>query len=201
MTNPTINLDDVFGGIGNAKASMDPSYCAPGKYLARIGEAKIDKTRGGDVFFAMEMDIVEVIENQYEQRTGVDGSGQPIMVTKTGHRVGDPVSHFIPNYGGGKDLFLPNIKAMLNGVLAFRGISLDGMSDAEQITFVKTVVGSDQPLKGLVVEWHGNLREKKKSTDAAPDYFTRITYQRTVLDAELEEKGIEVVNSAVAVEA
>ena len=198
MTNPTVDLDAVFGGLGSAKASLDPTYCLPGKYIARIGDAKVDKTRAGDVFFALEMTVLEVIDNAYQERTGVDGNDQPVVVTKTGHRKGDPVSHFIPNYGKGKDLFLPNIKAMLNSVLAFRGISLDDMTDEQVLNFVKTVVGPDQPLQGLVVEWHGNLREKKTSTMAQPDYFTRVAYQRTLLDPELEEKGIEIVSSAAA---
>ena len=69
------------------------------------------------------------------------------------------------------------------------------MNDEETMEFIAGIVDDDQPLAGLVVEWHASQRETQASKEGARKYFTRVIFDRTIPDAELEELGIEIINS------
>lgn len=182
-------VNELFGGIQNAPDTKEGNYCRPGRYLARLQRMKVDKGRSGP-FFAIEMEVVKAIENTW---TELDDENQE--VTRTGHKPGEAVTYLVANWGKSKDMFLSNCKTAINGICAFKGISLDTMNDEDVMEFISGIVGDDQPLAGLVIEWHASQRETRESKPGGRKYFTRVMFDRTVPDAELDEMGIEIQNS------
>lgn len=189
MSNNLVN--ELFGGIQNAPDTKEGNYCKPGKYWARLKRMKVDKGRSGP-FFAIELEVVKVFEN-----TWVELDEEEQEVTRTGHKEGEAVTYLVPNWGKGKDMFLSNCKTAINGIVGFQGVTLDAMDDEEVMEFIASLVSDDQPLGGLVVQWHASQRETRESAPRKRKYFTRVIFDRTVQDRELEAAGIEIQNSTV----
>lgn len=192
MSQQTDLVKELFGGIQNAPDTKEANYCRPGRYFARLDNVKIDKNRKKEAFFAVEMTIVKMMSN-----TWMEIGDDEQEVERTGHQEGESCTYLVPNYGAGKDMFLSNCKTAINGICAFQGITLDGMDDENVMEFIAGIVDADQPLAGLVVEWHATQRETKASIEGKRKYFTRVLFDRTVPDAELEELGIEIMNSTI----
>lgn len=163
----------VFGGIEDKASSFDANYVRAGTYITRIGGAYLRKNRTGEQNFIIEHTVLHVLDDD-------DGRG---------HKVGEEISHVIPNHGGGKDMFLPNVKHFVKKTI--------GCTE-EEVTeeIVEGVVdegeeGKDgerkggQPFAGLVVEWTGRgiLTKKEKP-------FTRVTYVGQVTLEERLERGL-----------
>lgn len=154
-TRPSPTVADIFGGIEGAKASFAANYVRPGHYFNRIDRLKVDKTRKGVSFLAIEMTVIAVLDNPEAKA----------------QRVGENVTHMLT---ADKDSFLGNVKAFVANVLS---------CSADEVTPEHCKALTDettQPLKGMVVEVVANT-----ITTRAGKPFTRVAYRREVPATEL----------------
>lgn len=133
---PVIAGKSIFKGLKDAKPSVDGNYERIGKYLERIDRIKVDNSRKGDAFVAVEKTVVRVLD---------DAQGQ-------GHKVGEQVTHMMmPKH----DSFLGNIKGMLASLLEMKPEEI-GEEAAEMVCDEK------QPLAGMLIECHNHIITTKK---------------------------------------
>lgn len=119
----------IFDGIDDARVSGDGNWVRPGHYFARINGVKLTKKFTGEHFLAVEMQIVQALD---------DDEG-------TGHRVGEDVTHLMK---ASSPSFLGNVKQFVSATL---GCSPDEVGKAE----ADRVTSDEQPLAGIVVEFVG----------------------------------------------
>jgi len=118
----------VFTGLGAAKTRTASNYVRAGIYWAVIKRCKVDQSRKGDSFFAIEMQIVRVLDND-------DGRG---------HSPREEVTHMLMTK---HDSFLGNVKAFVANVLGLP----DSQVGADEAV---AVAGPDQPLTNTICEFH-----------------------------------------------
>ena len=151
----------VFSGVGEAKANFGANYEREGHYYMFIRRIKLDKTRKGVEFVAVEKVCLKCIN--------VEGVPDP-------HRVGEQLSHLLMS---DKDPFLGNIKAMISNIM---GVNSDEVDEEA----CDLVVGDDQPLSCRVVEMQNKMirtKPKPNARDGTP--FTLVSYKRTLTADEV----------------
>lgn len=169
----------LFDQIGSVKASLDANYVRPGHYAFLIEAGKLAADRVGIPFTVLEMVCVAV----YPDTAGYLPIEESGVATVKPHFVGERASHLLKNGGPGKDMFLPNIKSMLMGILAIA--EADVTPQLVERCFVPQ--GGESALRGLVVEVQArNIKTKQKKD------FTRITYLGIVPLERYEEIGVQL---------
>lgn len=122
-------LAGLFSGIRNAKVSLGASYCKTGRYWGVIRVCKLDQSRKGIIFAAVEMAIVNVIDN----------------AQGLGHRIGEEVSYYTDK---SSEYFLSDIKGF---IAAATGEDPDSITEEA----CAMVFGPQNPLQMTTVEWSG----------------------------------------------
>lgn len=162
-------MPSIFSNIKNVKGSRDANYVKPGNGLFKIDRVKMDKSRKGDEFIAIEMTCLATTERFYSHPT----TGAAITETEhlqfpadkrgklLSHSSGESVTHLLMLK---QDLALPNFKSFIK---AASGIP------EEQITeeVCLAAVGEAQTLSCLVLEINARetLTQKNKP-------YTRVNY-------------------------
>lgn len=164
---------DIFSGIRGVKASMDANYIRPGVYAVLIERIKLDKSRKGERFLAVEMRNLRTIHPVHND------AGSALS-----QRDGENMSHLIMADGTGADMFLPNVKAMVAALTGCGAEEVDESACAQ-------MVGPDQPFAGLVVEV-----EAKEIVTRSMKPFTKVVYKRPLTRKDLEDLKIEVPKDA-----
>ena len=168
----------LFDSIGQVKASLDANYVKPGHYLFLIENGKLSKARDEIPFVVLEMVCVKVFGDTADYQPVEDPSAK-------GHFVGERASHLIKNGGPGKDMFLPNIKAMVTGVM---GIGEDAVKP-ELVESIFVTEGKESEWRGLVVE----VEARNRKTNAGKT-FTRVSYKSAIDPDSFEELGVVLPN-------
>ena len=167
----------IFDNIQNVKASLDANYIRPGHYAFLIESGKLSKDRKGIPFVVLEMICVKSFNDSEAYLPLSDGDAPEVKC----HFEGERASHLIKNGGAGVDMFLPNIKAMITGVM--------GIPESEVTPDIVTKIfvdkDKDSEWKGLVVE----VEARNRKTQAGKD-FTRISYKRAIPPTEFESIGV-----------
>lgn len=161
---PSFNakLSGLFKGMGKVKSSQDANYMKPGNYLVRIDRFKADKGRTG-ALVAIEMTCLAHVG--------------PVAPGTEPHAPLESMTHLIPNFGKGVDMFLPNVKAFIENII---GVPPEEMSDDDKMEEYALTLASDaQPLRGVVAHV-----EARQITTRAGTPFTKVSWQREVPAAE-----------------
>jgi len=58
----SVDIDDVFGGITEAKSMLQTSYMKPGHYYMVVRKIKLDKNRKKKIFVAIEATVLHVLD-------------------------------------------------------------------------------------------------------------------------------------------
>ena len=158
----------IFKGLGKAKASQSANYVRPGNLILRLDKFKVDKARKGEIL-AIEMTVLKVL-----------GGGVP---GKDPHTVYEAVTHLLPNFGNGQDMFLPNLKGFLENIL---DVPENELQDDEGLEQMCLQISNEDPANGPVQPMRGILIHLQATdiTTKAGRPFTRIDYQREVPAAE-----------------
>ena len=176
----------VFANIGTVKSSRDANYVAPGKYVIGVDRVKMDKTRAGDEFIAIETTVFGVTERFFKHpKTGdtiTELENNAIMpATERGkllsHNVGDSPSHLIMLK---QDMALPNFKQF---VMAALGLAETEVTEANCLE----VIGADQVCSKLVLNVSARTILTRQNKQ-----FTKITYEGPATRAECARLGIVV---------
>lgn len=131
-----ISASDIFKTIKDVKMRQSANYVRAGSYWARIDAIKLDQSRKGAVFLAVEMTVVKVLE---------DDQGR-------GHKVGETVSHLMMKDA---DSFLPNVKAMIAHIMDMKPEEIEAQH-------AEAICAADQPLKGCVVDLYNRMISTRK---------------------------------------
>ncbi len=153
-------MSSPFDNIETAKTTEGGNWVRPGRYRAMLGEIKMVTNRKKVELMAIESTITEVIDN-------AGGSG---------HRVGEEIVHFLKV---SLDSFLGNAKQFISA-------SLGCLASDVQAAQADTVVGDEQPLAGIVVEFTAN-----NIKTGSGNTFTKVMYVGAVIDGELVEPPLE----------
>lgn len=155
-------LSGLFKGMGKVKSSQDANYIKPGNYLVRLDRFKADKGRTG-ALVAIEMTCLAHV-------------GKPAVGVETCAPL-ESMTHLIPNFGKGVDMFLPNVKAFIENIL---GVPPEEMTDDDKMEGYALLLADDtQPLRGVVAHV-----EARQITTRAGTPFTKVSWQREVPAAE-----------------
>lgn len=168
MSNP---FEKYFGDIGNVSASGNNTYVRPGRYLGEVIAVEMKQNRNEEDIFVVEMLVRKVLATVAETAEGKPNSS---------NSVGTKMSQVIKFVGAGADMALPNIKGFCEAAIdGFAGGSPD-----EQKAAIAYATGTEQPLKGVVVE----VDAAAILTKAAKRDFTQIRYERS-LDADAQKEA------------
>lgn len=152
-----INLQEIFAGIKDARASFDANYIRDGHYLFRVDKIEVGKSRSGKAFMAVNLTtLYQVVPNGLPRE----------------HRVGEQVTHMLTITGN--DSFLGNVKSMISHLMEVPPEDV-GMEECMQL------VAPDQPLAGSIIEVIAVSRPKKTKPS---ELFTHVNYKRTVSPEE-----------------
>jgi len=154
----------IFKGLGKAKASQSANYLRPGNLILRLDKFKADKGRKGELL-AIEMTVLKVL-----------GGSVP---GKDPHTVYEAVTHLLPNFGNGKDMFLPNLKGFLENIL---DVSEAELQDDEALEQMCLAISNEDPAAGAVQPLRGSILHLQATdiTTRAGHPFTRVDYQREI---------------------
>jgi len=164
----------LFDKISQVKASQNADYFRPGTYVVSVDRVKTDKARSGSEYVAAETTILAVLEVKH------NADGQPMS-----HAVGDQPSHLIMDGGNGKDMFLPNVKAMVMGLIGCEEADVDAEA-------CQQMVSASQPMAGLVARV-----EAREITTKAGTPFTKVCWIGTLTQAEFAALEVPVPEGAV----
>lgn len=156
------DVKSIFKGIKDAKAKVDAVYDGPGHYLERIEKVKLDESRKGVTFFAVEKTVIHVFDNADNNSLA--------------HRVGDSPTFMIMQTS---DYFQSEVKAFIKSVLEE---DLDTKPEDEILEMIQAIVDDSQPLAGTVVEMRNRLITTQKE-----NVITRSNFVREVPASELLE--------------
>lgn len=165
----------IFAGIRNATEMFERGIQhKPGDYFELVKLVKLQPKRNFGYGLVIETAILVALD----QVNGVGGNG-------LGHREGEePITNWIASYGEAADYFLPNVKAFIAGAFGLTKEQLEQL-DADDCD---AIVGPDQPMAGLVVETHSELRPGGAKSKNPGKMFCRIGYKRRVAFAELASR-------------
>lgn len=144
----SVDIDDVFGTITEAKSMLSTSYMKPGHYLMVVRKIKLDKNRKKKIFLAIEATVLHALD---------DNEGQ-------GHRVGADVSQVIMEEWDG---FLGDCKAAFSAMLQCPEDDID-------LAACKLVCGEDQPCEDVIVEVYCRNKTTKSDKDFTVVTYKRV---------------------------
>lgn len=167
-------LSGIFKGLGKVKAAQDANYILPGNYIVRLDRFKADQARKGPMV-AIEMTVLAVL-----------GSSQPQVDEKPNQPM-ESVTHLIPNFGNGKDMFGPNVKAFVENVV---GLPPEEANDDDKLEgYLLDLCADAQPMRGTVIHV-----EARQITTRSNTPFTKVSYQREVP----AEEALKIIDPKVA---
>lgn len=150
----------LFKGVEGAKASFASNYLKPGAYYLRIDRVKADSTRKNEDFLAVEMTVLNVLD---------EAEGKA-------NKVGENVSHLMM---AKHDSFLGNVKAFVSNVLGCPPDEVTQENCIQICEYEENGKPVPSPLAGMVIEVSArNTVTKKQGT------FTVVNYKREVAPAE-----------------
>ena len=170
MSNP---FEKYFDDIGSVSASGNNTYVRPGRYLGEVLAVEMKQNRNEEDIFVIEMLVRKVLATVDKTAEGKPNSS---------NSVGTKMSQVIKFVGAGADMAVPNIKGFCES--AIDGFA--GGSAEDQKAAIAYATGTEQPLKGIVVE----VDAAAILTKGAKRDFTQIRYERSLDEAAQKEEGI-----------
>ncbi len=121
----------IFDNIEKAAVGGDGNWVRPGRYTAEIMAVKLTKKFTGEEFVAIEMTIVNVLDND-------EGRG---------HKAGESITSLMKvNLAS----FLGNFKQFISATL---GVDPDDVTKVE----ANRATSDEQPLAGIIVEFNARI--------------------------------------------
>lgn len=142
-----IDAASAFTGLGEAKSRRNSSFLRPGTYILRVNRVKLDQNRTGQVFLAVEMTCLHVVQEDPGFKA---------------HVPGEEVSHLLWQR---HDSFLGNVRGAIAGI---GGTSVDEVDDGDAVL----VTSDAQPLANVIVEAQATNQITKSGGD-----FTVVSYR------------------------
>lgn len=140
----------LFKKIQGAKVSKGGNYIRAGHYMAFLRHIKKDESRKGIPYVAIELVILDSLDNTVEDA----------------HRVGEEVAHLMM---GDQDSFLGNFKGFIANIAGVKEDDIDEESAEE-------VISELQPLSGRVIELTGrNIVTRAGKDFTVIDYKRTLT--------------------------
>lgn len=163
----------AFGGIENVKATQGSTYFNEGVYVIMFDKVIYGPNRANDERLVIETEVLHVISESKDE------GGQSVS-----NRVGDSPTQMIKNYGKAKDMFLPNTKALVMGVM---GCTEEEVTQEDCIL----LTGETQPFAKVVAIAKATQIKTKDGHD-----YTKVEFNGQITREYITKLGVKLPTGA-----